>query len=271
MGSWDIVLRQTSEKVIQHLFLLYIFSKDHHPLSETFAHHFMVIEMVLHPFYFLIILMSLTGNENHIAFFRHHTCRADSLTAVNDGEHFLHLLGIETSQHIIDNVLRLLKAGIIARNDYAVALLHRLFRHQGTFAFIAVATSTTDRYHTSPAVQHFMNGIEHIFQGIRSVGIVNDCRIALRRSDGIQSAIDTLQRAENHQHILRTFPQHNSSAIYGKQIAHIEFPDELHAHLTTVNLQIHSFEMTFDNSRTEICHLSDRIRLHLCLCVLCQE
>ena len=70
----------------------------------------MVVEVMLHTLYLLVILMSFSSYEYHVALLRHHAGCAYCLTTVGDGYHLLHLLRIESGKHIVDDVLWFLEA-----------------------------------------------------------------------------------------------------------------------------------------------------------------
>ena len=227
--------------------------------------------MVLHALNFLIVLVAFAGNEDHVSLLSHHTGRANGLTTVHDTDHFLHLTDIKSCQHIVDDVLRLLKAGVVRSDDHPVALLHGLLGHQRTFTLITVAACSTNGNDLTLAVEHLMDGVEHILQSVRGMGIVHDSRIALLRADWIESSIHTLQRTQNDQYILRLLTEHDGSTIHGEQVAHIKLPDELYTNLLAIDIEIHSLEMTLYDLGLEVSHRTGGISLHLCLRVLHHE
>lgn len=89
--------------------------------SEGFANDFMVIKVVFHPLDILIVFVALTGNEDNISWLSHHTSCADGLASINDADDLALVLGrCNSGKHIIDDVLGLLEAGIVRRDDDAV-------------------------------------------------------------------------------------------------------------------------------------------------------
>ena len=136
---------------------------------------------MLHTLNLLVILMSLTSNEDYITFLCHHTGCTNGFPTIDDTDDLLHLLGIETGEHVIDDVLRLFEARIVRGNDDTVTLLHGFLSHQWTFTLVTVTACATDGDDLSFPVEYFVNGIEHILQGIGSVGIVDDGGISLWR------------------------------------------------------------------------------------------
>ena len=138
---------------------------------------------MLHSLYLLIVFMALTCDENHVALLGQHTCCTDGFATVNDAQHLLHLLLVETCQHIVDDILGLLESWIIRCNDNFVALLYCLLSHQWALALIAVTASTTNSDDFSLAVKHLVDGVKNILKCIGGVGVVNDSGITLRRVD----------------------------------------------------------------------------------------
>ena len=119
--------------------------------------------------------MTLAGNEDDITLLGQHTGRTNCLLAVYNTHYLLHLLSVETCQHIVDNILRFFKTWIIRGDNDLVTLLDGLLSHQRTLALVAIATSTTNGNDLSTlTIQHLMNGIEHILQGIGRMGIIYD-------------------------------------------------------------------------------------------------
>ena len=90
--------------------------------TEDFAKHFLVVKVMLHALDLLVVFMSLSGNEDYIALLGQHAGCADCFLAVNDADHRLHLLGVETSQHIVDDVLWLFETWVVAGDDYPLSL-----------------------------------------------------------------------------------------------------------------------------------------------------
>ena len=128
---------------------------------------------MLHSLDVLIVFVSLASDEYHVAFLCQHTSSLDSLTTVHDAHHLLHLLGCESRQHVVDDILGLLETRVVARDYDLVTLLHRLLSHQWTFALVAVATSTT--YGDDLArllLKHLMYGFEYILQSIRGMSVI---------------------------------------------------------------------------------------------------
>lgn len=89
--------------------------------SEGFANDFMVIKVVFHALDILVVFVAFTGNEDNISWLSHHTCCADGLASINDADDLALVLGrCNSGKHIIDDVLGLLEAGIVRRDDDAV-------------------------------------------------------------------------------------------------------------------------------------------------------
>ena len=100
------------------------------------------------------------------------------------------------------------------------------------------------------------------------MSIVHDSGHALLRADGFQPAGHTLQRAHHHQHVFGLLSQHHGGTIDGQQVAHIELADELHAYLTSVDVQVHALEMALNETGLEVGHRPGGVGLHRGLRVL---
>ena len=132
--------------------------------------------MMFHSLYLLIVLMSLAGNENNVALLGHHAGSAYSLATVDNGDNLLHLLWIESGEHVVDDVLRFLETWVVACDNHTVALLDSLLSHERTLALVAVATCSTHGDDMSFAVEHLVYGVEHILKSVGRVGVVDNSR-----------------------------------------------------------------------------------------------
>ena len=89
------------------------------------------------------------------------------------------VVNLEAARRQGNDFLRLFKTGIVRGDNDFIALLYRFLCHQGAFAFIAVAAGAYYRNYMTFAIQDLVNGIQHIFQGIRSMGIVHNGGVSL--------------------------------------------------------------------------------------------
>ncbi len=92
----------------------------------------------------LIFFMSLACHKHHVALLSHRTCLADGFTAVDNALNSVFFCNVNPAHHVIDDGLRVFKTRIVTRENHKVALTDSLSSHQRTFAFVAVATRTTD-------------------------------------------------------------------------------------------------------------------------------
>ena len=180
----------------------------------------------------------------------------------------MHLLCIQSGEHVIDDSLRILEAGIVAGDNHFVALLDGFLGHERALAVITVTACSTYGDDVSLAVEHFMDGTQHVLQSVGSVGIVDNGREAFGRLDGFQTSADAVECAQDHEDLLRLLAQHTCGSIYSQQVADVEFTDELHADLMSVNVEIHSSEVHLDDAGAEVSHLANGVGLHGSLCVL---
>ena len=79
--------------------------------AKSGTHFFVVVKMMFHAFYLLIGFVSLAGHENDVAFTGHHCCRPNGFATVGYADGLGHLVGIKAGEHIVNDVLRLFKAG----------------------------------------------------------------------------------------------------------------------------------------------------------------
>ena len=100
--------------------------------------------MVFHAFNLLIILMPLACNENHVSRLCQHAGCLDGFAAVGDADGFLHVVFIQSRQHVVDDVLWLFETWVVAGDDYLIALLYSLLCHQWALALVTVATGTAN-------------------------------------------------------------------------------------------------------------------------------
>ena len=137
--------------------------------------HFLIIEMMLHALDFLIGLVPFTGNKHHISFLGHHAGCANGLLTVDNRDDLSHLLFVQSRKHIVDDILRFFKSGIVTGNDNLVTLSDSFLCHEWTFALIAISPCTTNGNHMPFAIEYFVYGVEHICQCIGCMSIVDNC------------------------------------------------------------------------------------------------
>lgn len=121
----------------------------------------------------LVVLVPLSGDEDHIARRSQCQCGLYGLTAVGDAEDFLHLFRIKSGFHVIKNHLRVFLSRVVGSEDYAVALAHGFLCHDRALALVAVASASADGDYLSFAVEHFVDCLQHIVDCIRGMGVVN--------------------------------------------------------------------------------------------------
>ena len=172
------------------------------------------------------------------------------------------MLRIKPRKHVVDYDLWVFKARVVASYDHAVALFHGLDSHQRTLSLVAIAACATHGDNLSLAVQHLVNGIQHILQGIGCVGIVNNNRVTFGRTQRFKPTVNAVQGAHHQQDVFGTLAQHHCRAVNCQQVANIKLANELHTHLGAVYFEIHPFEVALQNLRLEVGHAPCRIGLH---------
>ena len=125
-------------------------------------------------FDFLIVLMALSGYKNNITGLRQHTCCFDSFAPVGNADGLLHVVFIQSGKHIIDDILRLFKAGVVRSDDNTIACFGRLFCHDGAFTFVSVAACTYYSNYFPFSFEYAVNGIQNIDESVRCVCIVHN-------------------------------------------------------------------------------------------------
>ena len=147
---------------------------------KYFPYYFLVVEVVLNALNLLIVLVTLTSNKNDVALLGQHACCADSFATVYDAYYLLHLLLVETCQHIVDDILRLFESWVVGCDNHLIALFNGLLSHEWALTFITITTSATNGDDLALAVKYLVDGIEHVLKSIWCVGIVYNCSIAFR-------------------------------------------------------------------------------------------
>ena len=53
---------------------------------------------------------------------------------------------------------------------------------------------------------------------------------------------------------MRVLAEHACCSIYGEKVRYVEFSDELNANLASVDVEVHSLKVTFDDFSSEVSH-----------------
>ena len=153
--------------------------------------------MMFYSFYLLIVFVPFACYKYNIALVSHHTGSLYGFVSVNNGQNFLALCGCKSCKHVVNYSLRFFKTGIVARDNHAVAVVCGFACHNGAFAFVAVPSCTAHGYYFALGVaaflQYFMNCRQNVYESIGSVGVVNDCCISARRTQGFESSCNAVE------------------------------------------------------------------------------
>ena len=130
---------------------------------------------MLHALYILIVFMPFTGNQNDIV-------RGSLLNRITDGGGAINLDALRISygrQNIVDDVLRIFQARVVAGNHHFIGTLNSCRAHQWAFATVSVAAAAKHTPQSRALRFDFLQSGECFFQCIGRVGIIdNDQRFA---------------------------------------------------------------------------------------------
>lgn len=98
---------------------------------HNFFNNFFIVEMMLHSFYLLIVFMSFAGNEDDISRLCQHIGGFYCFFSIGNADCLLHIVLVQSGQHIIDDVLRFFKSRVVGSDDDAVAQAGRFLGHDG--------------------------------------------------------------------------------------------------------------------------------------------
>ena len=215
--------------------------------------------------------MALSGNQDDVARLRQQAGGLDCLAAVGDADGLLHVVLVESGEHVVDDVLRLLEAGVVGGDDDTVAQSCRLLCHEGTFAFVAVAAGTHHGDDFPLAFQHAVDGVQHVDQGIGRVGVVHDGGESLRRAEGVETSGYGVEGAECHQHVFFLLAQQHGGSEHRQQVACVELADEADSQFTVVEVEQHPFEVRLQHLALEVAEAAQRVGIDVGTGVLCHH
>ena len=130
---------------------------------------------MLHALYILIVFMPFTSNQNDVVSGR----LLNRITEGNGTINFDTFRIRYSRQNIVDDVLRIFQARVIAGNHYFIGTLNCCRTHQWAFAAVSVAASAEYAPQSRALRFDFLQSGECFFQCIRRVGIIdNDQRFA---------------------------------------------------------------------------------------------
>ena len=88
-----------------------------------------------------------------------------------------------------------------------------------------------------------MDGVQHVDQCIRRVGIVHDGGETFGRAHRVEASGHRVQGAQGHQYVFFLLAQQYGSAEYSQQVGGIEASDEVNGYFVVIEVEQHAFEV----------------------------
>src|SRR5258705_2678218 len=131
------VKRETSDMKNFSLFTFHVslLSSKH---FKHFPHYFFIIEMILHPFYFLVFFMTLSSDQHYIFSICQTDRRFYCLSPVYYRDIFSFCCSTYSCLHIFYNLSRVFASWIITCEYHFIAMLTSYFSHYRSFCFISI-------------------------------------------------------------------------------------------------------------------------------------
>src|SRR5687768_4256545 len=163
---WSLVVSMQKTLLLSCLFIS-AFSHPH--ISTLFIqhlkhllHYFFIVKVIPDSFYFLVFLMSLTGDQYDVFRFSQTHGRFYCFSPVNDRDILSFIGRLQSFFHVFYDLHRVLTPWVIAGEDHFVAMLTSRCCHHWSFCSIPVATASYHRDHLFKSLFQFFDRGQHI-------------------------------------------------------------------------------------------------------------
>ena len=183
--------------------------------------------------------MAFARNQHNITALRQSASRTNGFFAVGDAQHLTACFGRNTSLHLADDGFGFFRTWIVAGQDHLIAVLTSHFRHGGPFGPVAITTTTDYGQHFGICFAQGLDGFQHFFQGIRRMGVVNDCcDLALGVEYIVEAAFRCFELAQLGEGVYFVLFQQNCRGIHCQEVVGIELTDQAAIKILIVNVQM---------------------------------
>src|SRR5574344_747017 len=138
------------------------------------GNYLLIIEGVFDTLYFLVIFVAFTRHQDDITRRGHQTGRSDGVLSVNLTEHSFAVDHAYAFLHIGQDGQGVFKPGIIGSKDNQLTPSQGFFGHQGTLAFVPVATGTHYGNDAPLTFNQFIESDQYVFKGIGCMSVVHN-------------------------------------------------------------------------------------------------
>ena len=145
---------------------------------------------------YLICFVAFARYEYYVARMCQCRSRAYGLASVGDGQGAGGLCGVESCRHVVEYGLWILGARIVGCEHKAGGAACGLGGHDGALAAVAVAAAAYDGYYLCSASGDFVNGVEHVDEGVGGVGIVDNGCHSFGRAEWLETSCHRMEAAD---------------------------------------------------------------------------
>ena len=214
----------------------------------------------------LVVLVALARNEDYIARLSQHNGRADCLRAVGDAQRLR--LRLDARHHLVEDLLGILGARIIRRENSNIGLARGYRSHLGALRGVAVAAATAHYDESLLGGTDVVDGVDHVLQRIGRVGIIDNGGKPRLRSQRFEATAHRVQGTHRAEHLVATRTQLHRNAIDAGQIVGIKAAYHPYPQLPFVQAQQHTVEEHLQHLAVVGGHLSQRVCRHAGAAVL---
>ena len=143
-----------------------------------------------------------------------------------------------------------------------------LMRHHRAFAVVPVAAGSHHCGHETVLAHDVANCVEHVHEGVGSVGIVDDSRHVVASADCLEAAVDRYELAHVDENLFLREAREYRGSVDGGKVIGVETAREAYLHLMVVEHQEGAVETGLQDAATEVGVAAERISIYLGLGVL---
>ena len=208
----------------------------------------------------LVGLVALARNQYDVTLVREHHRRAYGLRAVRNAQ--TARPGRNALHDLVEDRFRVLRAGVVRREDRHRRLPRGYGPHLGALRTVAVAAAAAHHDELLLGTAYLVDGLDDVLQGVGRMRIVDYNRTSRCRAYGLETAAHRVQGTQAPQSIVLAHTQQPRRTIDGQQVGRVEAADEVDPHLAAADREQHAVEVHLQHLAAEVGHRPQGVGRH---------